>query len=136
MTRIKFVDKKHEWFYTNMMREVGKNDSYHRALFYTLGISGDTRNHLRDLYDFVEDCIKPEGLYVSWQTGGSRRVTRLAFNLWNGWVEEKGESLSTPYNLFDCDHGVYFLEALRLKYPDYCLKDKWRGEPAEERVGR
>ena len=23
------------------------------------------------VYDFVEDCIKPEGLYVSWQTGGS-----------------------------------------------------------------
>lgn len=136
MARIRFADRWHELFYTKMMMEVGKDDSYHRAFFYTVGISRDTRDHVRDLYDFEEDCIKSEGLYKPWQTGGSRRLTRLAFNLWNGWVEEKGERLSTPYNLFDCDHGVYFLEAVRLKYPDYCLEEKWRETSNETIQGR
>ena len=69
---------------------------------------------------FKERLIKPEALHEGWQTGGSARLTRLAFNLWNGYVEKGEESLSTPYEMFDCGHAPYFYEAIRIKYPEYC----------------
>ncbi len=67
-----------------------------------------------------ERLIKPEALHEGWQTGGSARLTRLAFNLWNGYVEKGEESLSTPYEMFDCGYAPYFYEAIRIKYPEYC----------------
>lgn len=70
--------------------------------------------------DFKERLIKPEALHEGWQTGGSARLTRLAFNLWNGYVEKVEESLSTPYEMFDCGYAPYFYEAIRMKYPEYC----------------
>ena len=67
-----------------------------------------------------ERLIKPGALHEGWQTGGSARLTRLAFNLWNGYVEKGEESLSTPYEMFDCGYAPYFYEAIRIKYPEYC----------------
>ena len=67
-----------------------------------------------------ERLIKPKALHEGWQTGGSARLTRLAFNLWNGYVEKGEESLFTPYEMFDCGHAPYFYEAIRIKYPEYC----------------
>ncbi len=69
---------------------------------------------------FKERLIKPGALHEGWQTGGSARLTRLAFNLWNGYVEKGEESLSTPYEMFDCGYAPYFYEAIRIKYPEYC----------------
>ena len=42
------------------------------------------------MFDFKTDCIKPDGLLEGWQTGGTVRLTRLALNLWNGYVEQGG----------------------------------------------
>lgn len=89
-------------------------------IFYCVGISEDTRNHVDRMFDFKERLIKPEALHEGWQTGGSARLTRLAFNLWNGYVEKGEESLSTPYEMFDCGYAPYFYEAIRIKYPEYC----------------
>ena len=70
---------------------------------------------------FLSDVSKMrKALHEGWQTGGSARLTRLAFNLWNGYVEKGEESLSTPYEMFDCGHAPYFYEAIRIKYPEYC----------------
>ena len=85
-----------------------------------MGISAETRSHIRALFDFKEGIIKPEGLSAAWQTGSTRRLCRLAFNLWNGWTEEGNENRSTPYWLFDCGFAPYFFEAIRLRYPEYC----------------
>ena len=120
MNPIRFRDAEHESFFYRMLDERKCRDGYHRALFYTLGISRDTRSHIRDLYDFTNESIKPEGLTAPWQTGSSIRVCRLAFNLWNGWTEEGGERYSTPHELFDCSFAPYFFESIRLRYPDYC----------------
>lgn len=120
MYPIRFRDEEHERFYVQMLEERQCSDSYHRALFYTLGISKDTRSHVRDLFDFSNGGIKPESLSASWQTGSSIRVCRLAFNLWNGWTEAGGERYSTPHELFDCSFALYFFEAIRLRYPNYC----------------
>lgn len=114
-----FRDDRHEAFYYRMLAERRCTDSYHRALFYTLGLSKDTRAHIQELFDFSDGGIKPEGLSASWQTGGSLRICRLAFNLWNGWSQAGEERYSTPYELFDCEAAPYFFEAIRLRYPEY-----------------
>lgn len=130
MKRYYFADREHEKFFYSMMRRVGVYDNYHIAFFYTAGICEETREHITDLFDFEEHLIKPEGLRKGWQTGGSVRVTRLAFNLWNGWMESGKESLSTPQNLFDCGFAPYLLEAICMRYPDYCREIRDRdGRP-------
>lgn len=120
MNPVQFMDKEHENFYSQMLGRTARHDAYHRAFFYTVGMGRDTRRNIQDLFDFTEDCIKPEGLEKSWQTGGTNRLCRLAFNLWNGWVEEGKERLSSPNELFDCGYAPYLFEAIRLRYPEYC----------------
>ncbi len=60
------------------------------------------------MFDFREMGIKSESLHTPWQTGGTSHLTRLAFNLWNGWTEDGKEQLSTPYELFACGLAPYF----------------------------
>ena len=103
-----------------MLKRTGNTDSYHQAFFYCVGISDTTRRNVERIFDFKQGHIKPAGLHEGWQTGGSIRLTRLAFNLWNGYTEKGDEQMSTPYEIFDCGYAPYFFEAIRLKYPDYC----------------
>ncbi|MCD9025414.1 DUF6075 family protein [Cohnella silvisoli] len=134
MNPIRFRDAEHESFYYRMLDERQCNDSYNRALFYTLGISRDTRSHIHDLFDFTNGGIKSKGLSASWQTGSSIRVSRLAFNLWNGWTEAGGERYSTPHELFDCSYAPYFFEAIHLRYPDYCRSQERIFKPQNEQI--
>lgn len=120
MDTIRFANMEHKAFYTEMLAATGNDDSYHKALFYAMGISAETRRNIHSLFDFVEGGIKPEGIAEAWQTGGTRRLCRLAFNLWNGWTEEGKEQFSAPYELFDCGFAHYLFEAIRLRYPAYC----------------
>ncbi|MGC4019963.1 MAG: DUF6075 family protein [Muricomes sp.] len=36
---------------------------------------------------------------MKWKKGGSARMTRLAFDLWNEYAEQNHEKLSTPYEI-------------------------------------
>ena len=117
---IKFKDQEHKEFYNRMLTGISKNDTYRKSFFYTMGISEETRNNIKNLYDFKENCIKFEGLHDGWQTGGSMRISRLALNLFNGYAEKGNETLSTPYELFDCGFAPYFFEAIKLRYPEFC----------------
>jgi hypothetical protein len=120
METIRFSGKEHKDFYSQMLAKTHNDDSYHRAFFYTTGICEETRRNINTLFNFKEGGIRPEGLSAAWQTGGTRRLCRLAFNLWNGWTEEGKEQYSAPYELFDCGFASYFFEAIRLRYPEYC----------------
>ncbi|MEG6521398.1 DUF6075 family protein [Desulfotomaculum sp. 1211_IL3151] len=120
METIRFASKEHKSFYTQMLLKTRNNDSYHQAFFYAMGICEETRRNIRTLFDFKNGGIEPDGLLAPWQTGGTRRLCRLAFNLWNGWTEEGKEQYSAPYKLFDCGFAPYFFEAIRLRYPEYC----------------
>ena len=55
---------------------------YHKALCYRLGISVDTRRNINSIYDFKTGCVKTECLHEGWQTSGSMKVVRMAFNLY------------------------------------------------------
>lgn len=124
---MKFLNKKHEAFYTlNIEKTNSFNDPYRKALFYTLGLTEETRNFIERLYNFKERCIEFDGLKDPWQTGTSMRVTRLAFNLFNGFNGDIGEDKPiddcdkyTPYNLFDTSLMLYMFEGIRLLYPYY-----------------
>lgn len=34
------------------------------------------------IYDFETGCVKPACLYEGWQTSGSKKIVRMAFNLY------------------------------------------------------
>ena len=121
-----YSDTDHKEFYQNcIVRHSAAHDSYHSALFYTLGLTAETRNHIEKLYDFKNRRIIVKGLLEGFQTGTSLRVTRLAFNLFNGFtgdaqsIEKDVSNLYSPYYLFDTGLLAYFFEAIKLRYPEY-----------------
>ena len=79
---ISFISEAHEKFYYEKLKEVRYVDVYHKALCYCLGISDDTRRNINRIYDFKTGCVKPECLHDGWQTSGSEKVVRMAFNLY------------------------------------------------------
>lgn len=77
-----FISEAHEKFYYEKLKEVRYQDVYHKALCYCLGISDDTRRNANRIYDFKTGCVKTECLHEGWQTSGSVKVVRMAFNLY------------------------------------------------------
>ena len=135
---IMFSTEKHKEFFISMITKVNTWDRCHMALFYTLGISPDCRKHIEDLFTFTGENygIKPEtALLHDWQTDGSRTCTRLGYNLFNGFADRKTD----PNSLFACKYAPYFLEAIKLRYPNlfkkkrYCVKDA-EGNVVEESI--
>lgn len=132
-----FISEEHKKFYSMMLEESKTMDCYHEALFYVLGINTDTRNHVNEIYDFKEECIKIECISGGWQTSGSLRVTRLAFNLYTGGVptrtlnsqsDDEGEQFNECRRyciseIFCCYYATYFFQAIGLRYPEYVGKE-------------
>lgn len=125
-----FISEAHEKFYYEKLKEVRYQDVYYKALIYCLGISSDTRAHIGSIYDFAEGCVKPECLQEGWQTSGSVRVVRLAFNLYcngtpsvdedTGLEEQLRECRQyTVEELFCCSYAPYFWQAIQIRYPEY-----------------
>ena len=126
--KVCFFDASHRSFYMEKLeqaeREGRRVDSYFRPLLYLCGLCRDTRVHFDRLFEWDEWCICPEALSDGWQTGSTGKITRLAFNLWNGYGFEDpdGEHLSAsffPDDLFCCGFQPYFFEAIRLRFPEY-----------------
>lgn len=126
--KIYFFDTAHEAFYAeNLARaeqEGRRADSYFKSLIYLLGLCAETRVHFDHLFDWKDWYIQPEALSAGWQTGTTGRVTRLAFNLWNGYGQEDPESNLVsarflPDEIFSCEFQMYFFEAVRLRFPEY-----------------
>lgn len=114
-----FISNAHEKFYYDKLKEVRCQDVYHKALVYCLGISDDTRRNIYSIYDFKTGCVKTECLHEGWQTSGSVRVVRMAFNLYcNGTpsvldyddAEEQVDECRryTVEELFCCAYAPYF----------------------------
>lgn len=120
----KFKDEEHKKFFKKLVAETNSDkDPYRKALFYTLGLTEETRNNINSLYDFNGNCIDFDGLHGEWQTGTSMKICRLAFNLYNGSYGQHGDTESpedyTPYGLFDCGLIEYMFEAIRIRYEEY-----------------
>ena len=130
-----FISEAHEKFYYEKLKEVRYQDEYHKALCYCLGICDDTRKHIDRIYDFKTGMVKPECLHDGWQTSGSVRVVRMAFNLYcNGTpsvfdyedAEEQIRECSqyTVEELFCCSYASFFWQAVQIRYPEYAVYNK------------
>ena len=128
--QIIFTSEAHKDFYYEKLKEVRYQDVYHMTLCYCLGISNDTRNHVNSIYNFKTGCVLPECLHEGWQTSGSLKVVRMAFNLYcNGTpsvsdYEDTEEQLDecrqyTVEDLFCCSYAPYFWQAIQIRYPEY-----------------
>ena len=60
------------------------------------------------MFDFRGDAINTDGLHSGWQTGTSVQTTRLAFNLWNGFIEKGEEKRFTPDEIFTSTYANYY----------------------------
>ncbi|MGL6200404.1 MAG: DUF6075 family protein [Lachnospiraceae bacterium] len=120
---MQFKDNAHKDFYHTALKRSRRNDTYHKALFYLLGLMPETRNHLDDIYDFNEHAIYFDCFNKGWQTSGTLRIVRLAFNLFNGFCgfdnNIEPSELYSPYNLFDSVYIDFFFEAIKLRYPKF-----------------
>ena len=146
LTSIIFKNRQHENFYNEYLEKCRYKDVYHRALVYCLGIDRDTREHADRIYDFNTGLVKPECLHEGWQTSGSAKIVRLAFNLYcngmpsieDGMKEDEilGECQSyTVEDIFCCGYARYFWEAVKIRYPDECSYVDWEDAYVEEREG-
>ncbi|NSG11815.1 hypothetical protein HFM87_04950 [Blautia producta] len=141
---ITFKNQAHEDFYKKYLPKCRYQDVYHKALVYCLGIDWDTREHVDRIYDFRTGNVKPECLHEGWQTSGSVKIVRMAFNLYcNGTpsVYEYDDSDTdgqlreiscyTVEELFCCGYARYFWEAIKIRYPEYCYYVDWEDMYAE-----
>ncbi len=78
-----FYSEQHRNFYNRYVD--GGADPYYRALVYLLGMTAETRSNFSRCFDAEARIIRPAALEEGWQTGGTVRIMRMAFNLWNGW---------------------------------------------------
>ena len=125
-----FISKAHKKFYYEKLKEVRCEDVYHKALVYCIGICNDTRRNADKIYDFKSGLVKPECLHEGWQTSGSVRVVRMAFNLYcNGMpsvdnYRKKDEQLKetacySVEELFCSEYAPFFWQAVQIRYPEY-----------------
>ncbi len=120
---MQFIDNSHKAFLYESLQRSGSTDQWHQALFYTLGLPETTRQIIDSLYDFKTGCIKPEGVLNPAQTGTSMKVTRLAFNLYTDGCpsnECTDMILYLPTELFCCSLLPWMIEAVKIRYPEYC----------------
>jgi len=125
---IRFADKQHMEFYNDRVGRLNP-DCYLKALIYTLGICPDTRRRFDSLYDAEEKVVVPEMIHCAWQTGSSLNVTRFAFHLFTGGTPSAYPDPGKPdfdecarysvSSIFCCSYAPYFVEAIKLRYPEY-----------------
>ncbi len=116
---VQFKDREHEDNYYTVLEKMKSTDCYHKAVAYLLTLDSVCKKHINDVFDFKEDIIKPDGLHTAWQTGTSVKTTRLAFNLWNTFIESGEEKRFTPDEIFTSSYTKYYFEAIKLRYPEH-----------------
>lgn len=125
-----FVDEEHKLFWSEkykIIEKYGKVDVYYKSLIYTLGISEITRSHFSEIFDIKNGEINIDCINFSWQTNTSAKVVRLAFSLWNACNYDntrdyENNKISKLYNIseiFSCGFAPFFVEAIKIRYPEY-----------------
>ena len=102
---ITFKSKEHEKFYMEYLEKCRYQDVYHQALVYCLGIDRDTRENVNKIYNFKTGCVKTESLQEGWQTSGSLRIVRMAFNLYCNGTPSVGDYEAEEDQLKDLNMG-------------------------------
>lgn len=85
------------------------------------------------MFNFKETASSRTGCTVAGRPAAPSRVCRLAFNLWNGYTEPEQSNAFSPEDLFCCEFAPYFMEGIKIRYPEYCRElapVKKQAEPA------
>ena len=130
--QIKFRDEDHERNYNFILDMMPYSDIERKALAYLFALDTVCFDHIRELYDFSDNRILLSGLDKGWQTGTSGRTTRLAFNLYNshcsdgetyigsdGTDDSLPSACYSPAYLFCCEYAKYYVEALKIRFPEW-----------------
>jgi len=134
---MRFKNNYHETKYNEFIGRLGsKADVYHKALFYLLAIEDSLAENIRSLYDFKTNEILFEGLNGGFQTSGTLRITRLAFNLFSsstlsgelisedeGYKDDAGSY--APDVIFNDSNIFCFVEALFIRFPNLRDAEKY-----------
>ena len=129
---IMFESEEHYSFYVEKAGQLHA-DGYLKALIYTVGICHDTRSRWARFYDEAARTIKPEVITEGWQTGTTVKLTRLAFQLFTDGTptalsfdenDKQTEDFSecsrySVSDIFCCGFAPFFVEAVKLRYPEY-----------------
>ena len=99
---INFISEAHEKFYYEKIQKVREADVYHKALCYCIGMNEDTRRNVDRIYNFKTGCVKPECLHEGWQTSGSAKVVRMAFNLYCNGTPSVDDEQDTEEQVDEC----------------------------------
>ena len=127
---MKFASKEHQKFWLEKFEEMiqlRKTDVYYKSIIYALGMCETTRKNFDNIFNLKRGEINIDALQGKYQTGTSKKVTRLAFSLWNGCNFDReqdieNKNLSANYNvseIFSCSYAPYFYEAIRIRFPEY-----------------
>ena len=116
---VQYKNDEHEERYYAALAKMKSTDCYHRAVAYLFTLDRDCARHIDDVFDFRGDAINTDGLHSGWQTGTPVQTTRLAFNLWNGFIEKGEEKRFTPNEIFTSVYAYYYFEAIKLRYPEH-----------------
>lgn len=127
-----FKNKEHEINYNFILDNMKCKYKYGReySLAYLFALDEQCFEHLHDLFDFFDHNIIIEGWdYIG---GNGQKTVRLAFNLWNGFCSDGGKYIEddgfesdlpskyfSPCNIFNCQNGIYYFEAIKLRFPKY-----------------
>ncbi len=135
---MKFKDEYHEILFWIIMQKMNCNDVYSQSVAYLIALDDVCRNHIEEIFDFKENLIRRESLHKGWQTGTSKKTTRLTFNLWNGcctdgeiYTDKNGDKNYLPSgrysvsDIFCCSYAPYYWEAVKIRYPEYADTDEW-----------
>ena len=123
---IQFKNKTHSKRYQELMEKMLHDNVYYRAVAYLIALNDDCYRNMSSIFNIEEGIIIPEGVNEAWQTSSSLRVTRLMFNLWNGYCNDESDVecplVSSDYTVseifYDSD-ARYFFEAIKIRYPEH-----------------
>lgn len=113
---ISFRNNTHETRYHEILSKMKSQDCYHKELAYLFALDDDCYNHIDLLFSFSDDGIIVDGIHGGWHTSSSKRTVRLAFNLWNNFIDPDSAVNSTPTELFSGSFVEYYFCAITLRF--------------------
>lgn len=117
-----FRNKEHENNYYTVLNQMCNSDCYHQSVAYLLALDSTLKEHIQDVFDFNQDCIRRDALQKDWNTSSSRRSLRLAFNLWNSCyfdndIQDNTSELYSVSEIFcDIEYFEYYIVAVKLRF--------------------
>ena len=111
-----FYDEEHERYYFEFLEKdnTREGDLERQSLFYLLALNESTRTNIHSIYDFKNHWINIDSINESWQTGSSTKITRFAFNLYNGYKENV--DILNIFSSIDRDKFPMLFNAISIRF--------------------